>query len=230
MPGISTGLKKKLTISPCTVDEAGNISVDSSKPAFEALINPAGYKHQRSIEYNKKKTLGQAGAEPKFSAICPEKIVLQDLVLDGTGVVVLIGMSDVKTMISCLMDVVYKYIGTNHEPNHVRLLWGSLIFFGRVESIAIDYTLFKPSGEPLRAKLQLTFVGWMSDQEMGLKANRSSPDLTHIVEVKAGDSLPLLCYRIYKDSSYYMEVARVNNITNFRDLKPGLKLRFPPLA
>ena len=156
--------------------------------------------------------------------------MLQDLILDGTGVVVLIGMSDVKTMVQNLMDVVYKYIGTNHEPNHVRLLWGSLIFFGRVESIGVDYTLFKPSGEPLRAKLQLTFVGWMSDQEASLKANRSSPDLTHIVEVKAGDSLPLLCYRIYKDSAYYMEVARVNNITNFRDLKPGLKLRFPPLG
>lgn len=229
---IITGLKTKLSISPCTVDEAGNITVDLSQSAFEAMINPSGYKHTRTIEYNKKKTLGQAGSEPKFSAICPEKIVLQEMVLDGTGAAgaVVTGISDVKSRVSQLMDVVYDYVGTNHEPNHVRLLWGSLIFFGRVESVSVDYTMFKPSGEPLRAKVNLAFVGWMSNEEISLTANRSSPDLTHIVEVKAGDSLPMLCYRIYKDSAYYMEVAKVNGITNFRDLKPGLKLLFPPLG
>lgn len=230
MVGLSTGLKKKLTISACKVDEAGNISVDTTQTAFEVLINPAGYKHQRNIEYNKKKTIGQAGATPRFNGMCPEKVTLQDLILDGTGVVALIGMSDVKTMVDSLMTVIYKYVGTSHEPNYVRLLWGSLIFFGRAESIGVDYTLFKPSGDPLRAKLQMTFVGWMSEQEAMLKANPSSPDLTHLVEVRAGDTLPLLCYRIYKDSSYYTDVARINGITNFRDLKPGAMLRFPPLA
>ncbi|OGB25274.1 MAG: peptidoglycan-binding protein [Burkholderiales bacterium RIFCSPLOWO2_02_FULL_57_36] len=229
MAGFSTGLKEKLKISPCQVD-AGKITVDTSLPYFEALINPSGYKHQFSISYNKKKTLGQAGAEPKFNAICPEKLTLPELVLDGTGVVALLGMEDVTTLVERLMSVIYAYQGEKHEPNYVRFLWGSLIFFGRVESIAIDYTLFKPSGEPLRAKVQLGVVGWMSTEEITLRSNRSSPDLSHIVEVKAGDSLPLLCNRIYKNSSYYLEVARVNNLTNFRDLKPGLKLRFPPLS
>ncbi|GGI52866.1 CIS tube protein [Oxalicibacterium solurbis] len=230
MPGISTGLKKKLTISACTVDEAGNIAVDNSQTAFEVLINPSSYKHQRAIEYNKKKTIGQAGATPRFNGMCPEKVTLQDIILDGTGVVSLIGMSDVKTMVDKLMTVIYKYVGKSHEPNYVRLLWGSLIFFCRAESIGVDYTLFKPSGAPLRAKVQITFVGWMSEQEAMLKANPSSPDLTHLVEVKAGDTLPLLCYRIYKDSGYYPQVARLNGITNFRDLRPGTVLRFPPLA
>ena len=45
MAGLSTGLKKLLTISPCKVDSAGNISVDSSKDSFEVMINPSGYSH-----------------------------------------------------------------------------------------------------------------------------------------------------------------------------------------
>lgn len=103
------------------------------------------------------------------------------------------------------------YDGENHEPNHVRLLGGSLIFCGRLESMSVEYTLFKPSGKPLRA-------------------NRSSPDLSHVIEVKAGDdALPLLCDRVYKDCSCYLEVARVNHITHFRDIAPGRKLHFPPL-
>jgi nucleoid-associated protein YgaU len=50
------------------------------------------------------------------------------------------------------------------------------------------------------------------------------------VEVKAGDTLPMLCYQIYKDSSYYLAVARLNQLQNFRQLQPGQLLRFPPLV
>lgn len=227
---ISTGLKKKLSIYPCNVVD-GTISVNPDKSkSFEAMINPASYKHQLKIDYSTKKSLGQSSAEPKFSAISPEVLTLPELVLDSTGVVALIGMKSVKEMVERLLSVVYVYEGAKHEPNHVRLLWGSFIFFGRAESISIDYTLFKPSGEPLRAKVHMSFVGWRSKEEDTLKANTSSPDLSHLVEVKLGDTLPLLCSRIYNDSSYYQEVARINNLTNFRNLEPGLLLRFPPLV
>lgn len=224
MVGVSTGLKKKLKISP--VDpESGSVK---SGDAFEVMLNPSSYSHSRSISYNENEALGQIGSEAKYKATQPENVSF-DIVLDGTGVVALIGASDVKTQIKKLNDVVYKYDGNNHEPNHVQLLWGSLIFFGRLTSMSVEYTLFKPSGEPLRAKVKLEFTGFMSKDEQALRAQRSSPDLSHLIEVKAGDTLPLLCYRVYKDCSYYPEVARINNITSFRDLKPGTKLHFPPL-
>lgn len=95
--------------------------------------------------------------------------------------------------------------------------------------MTVDNTLFTSSGEPLRAKLQLEFDSFMTNEEEALRANRSSPDMSHLVEVRAGDTLPLLCYRIYRDSSYYLDVARHNNITDFRNLEPGSKLHFPPL-
>jgi nucleoid-associated protein YgaU len=111
----------------------------------------------------------------------------------------------------------------------VRLLWGSLIFFGRMTSMSTQYTLFKASGEPLRAKVDLQFVGTMSKSESQLVANRSSPDLSHVVVVRDGDTLPLLCNRIYGDSSYYPEVAQANGLAGFRELLPGQRLVFPPL-
>ncbi len=223
---VSTGLKKKLKLSPCTVDDSGNVTVDDGS-AFEVMLNPSSYSHSYSIGYNKKEALGQLASDTKFSGIKPEKVGF-DIVIDGTGVVEL-GGDDVKTQVKSLTGIVYKYDGNNHEPNHVRLLWGSLIFFGRLESMSVEYTLFKPSGEPLRAKIKLGFTGFMSKEEEALRANRSSPDLSHQIEVKAGDTLPALCYRVYKDSSYYLEVAKANNITNFRDIAPGSKLHFPPL-
>lgn len=57
-----------------------------------------------------------------------------------------------------------------------------------------------------------------------------SPPMTHIVTVRAGDTLPALCHRIYGDSGYYVKVAAFNNLNPLRKLKPGTQLLFPPLS
>jgi len=227
MADTASGKKDKLTIATCKVDDAGNITVE--KNSFEFMLNPSEYDHSFAIEYNKKEAIGQSGSDIKFSGIKPEKLKFSTLI-DGTGALGSeASKDDVKTQLKKIRDIVYRYDGDKHEPSHVRVLWGSQIFFGRLESMTIDSKLFKPSGEPLRSIVQLQFSGFMSKEEEALRANRSSPDMSHLIEVKAGDTLPLLCYRVYRDSSYYLEVARENNLTDFRDIRPGSKLHFPPL-
>uniref|UniRef100_A0AAU6WLI4 LysM domain-containing protein n=1 Tax=Chryseobacterium endophyticum TaxID=1854762 RepID=A0AAU6WLI4_9FLAO len=58
---------------------------------------------------------------------------------------------------------------------------------------------------------------------------KNSPDLTHKRTIQDGDTLPLMTERIYGDSKYYLEVAKVNNLINFRQLVPGEELYFPPI-
>ena len=53
--------------------------------------------------------------------------------------------------------------------------------------------------------------------------------MTHIVTFRDGDTVPQLCNRIYGDGAYYVEVARINNITNFRNIKLGTRLYMPPV-
>lgn len=226
MAGLSTGLKEKLTITECTLEEDGSITAGTN--SFEVMLNPPSYSRNYSICYNQKQTLGQLGNESKFNGIDPENITI-NLILDGTGVVNVIGMTDVNTQLQKLNAVIYNYDGSEHETNHVKLVWGSFLFYGRLKNMSVEYTLFKPSGEPLRAKVKLDFTSFASSKQQALTANNSSPDLSHLVEVKAGDTLPLLCYRIYKNSAYYADVAKVNNLDDFRNLKPGTKLHFPPL-
>lgn len=236
MPGFGTGLKAKLTLSRCTVSN-GKISVTGDK--FGVMINPSQFTHEHSITYagsnpekSKKKPLGEIGNELKFNTINPEKLGFK-IVIDGTGVVNASvpggGSPDVKTQVENLKKIVYNYDGRNHEPNIVNILWGNFSFDGRLESLSVEYTLFKPSGEPLRANVTLSFAQHLTKEEQLLLANKSSPDLTHVVEVRAGDTLPQLCYRIYNDGAYYPEIAKANNLTHFRDLRPGLRLHFPPL-
>jgi hypothetical protein len=225
------GFLKKMTVTSCSVNDAGDVKATGA--SFEVMINPAGYSHQRKIEYSPKAHLGALGKRNSFSAMDAEEVSFEEIVIDGTGVVPAPAgkkLSDVRTQVKDLTNIVYTYSGSQHEPPWVRLLWGNLIFFGRLKAMSVNYTLFNPGGEPLRARIKLSFVGAMSAQEEALRANRNSPDLSHQVVVVDGDTLPLLCYRIYRDSSYYPEVARVNELTNFRRLRAGTRLFFPPLA
>jgi len=140
------------------------------------------------------------------------------------------GGKAVKDQIALLRKVAYDYKGSGHEPPVVEVSWGTLLIQARLDSLNIDYTLFKPSGEPLRAKLSLTFFEYKSTEETYQEVAQQSPDLTHLVAVKAGDTLPMLCFQIYQDSSHYLAVARLNNLRQFRNLQPGQVLRFPPLV
>jgi hypothetical protein len=93
----------------------------------------------------------------------------------------------------------------------------------------ITYSLFKPNGDPLRAKITATFIKYETEEAI-LAANRiSSPDLTHQRVSRAGDRLDLLTFNIYDDSGFFLQVARANDLTSPRNLKAGQELFFPPV-
>ncbi len=232
MPDTAPGQKTQLKLTRYSVNKDGTTTFDENVE-FIAMLNPAEFKHSFGIAYDKKKKQGQAAANPKFAAVDTERVNFS-LLLDGTGVVPGNAPNrppkEVKQMVLDLNKVVYQYVGDKHEPGHVRVLWGSLIFFGRMETMSAQYTLFKPNGWPLRARIELSFVGAMSKKEEELVSNRSSPDLSHRIVVREGDTLPLLCHRVYGDPGYYVEIARFNRLVDFRRLVPGTKLHFPPLG
>ena len=229
MAGLSLGLKKKLKITACTVDDG---KMTPGTDTYEVMINPANLSLTHAVCYNQTASPGAIGSDSKFCKNPPDKVNFE-IVIDGTGVVNLpipgIGSDDVKTQIKALKAIAFDYDGDNHEPNVVQLLWGSFIFYGRLDSLAIDYTLFKPCGDPLRAKVKLAFFGFLSKEEAAKKKDDQSPDMTHFIEVKGSDTLPALCRKIYGDGAYYLDVARINNLVNFRHIRPGTRLRFPPL-
>lgn len=198
-------------------------------------INPASYSQTFKICYNDRQGQGSPGGSPDFNRI-PSTTLKLELVFDGTGVVPspLPGIqpfSDdgIKKQLDAFRKVVFGYDGKVHSPYYLKLTWGTLEFCCRLSSLAIDYTLFKPDGTPLRARATATFIAFSSEEKLDLEADNQSADLSHLVTVKAGDTLPLLCYDIYGSSTHYLEVARVNGLDEFRHLTPGTQLLFPPL-
>jgi hypothetical protein len=230
---LPSGTKTPLTMTVCQETSKGKLKRQTgSGQSIALLINPAQLKLSRSVSLKKITPLGGVGQGQKFNQMPPSDLSFS-VVFDGTGVVPKPAGStlpdDVEEQLEALLKVIYVYAGDKHEPNIVQVVWGSLLFVGRLTSFVTDYTLFKPNGHPLRATAALAFSSYMSIEEAKLEANASSPDLSHVVEVRAGDTLPLLCQRIYGDGRYYPAVARFNRLSSFRVLRPGMHLHFPPL-
>ncbi len=206
----------------------------SPKGTFMAQINPSSISVTAGGSYEHQ---GGKIKTTTFSAYNPPKITF-DMYVDSTGALGLIRGNPLAVMeqIENFKKVCYYYVGTDHDTPYVKILWGTafmkyklLDYFYRLETLTVNYTLFSPIGIPLRAKLSVAFIGDISLPTGSKLEQPSSPDLTHLITVKAGDSLPNLCKKIYGDAGMYHHIARINKLTNFRSLTPGQQLEFPPI-
>ena len=214
-----------------TFDEASKTGTP-----FTVMINPASYTHKYKICYNNRQVQGDNGGSPEFNKIAVDRVNFE-LIFDGTGVLptampgILPSTEDgIADTLQSFRELVFDYTGDIHSPKYLKLTWGTFVFQCRLESMDLTYTLFMPDGTPLRAKAQLNFLGYTALADLARDAEEESPDMSHLVTVRAGDTLPLLCFRIYGDSRHYLEVARANNLSSVQALAAGARLLFPPLA
>jgi Contractile injection system tube protein len=146
---------------------------------------------------------------------------------------------NIEKYIERLRKVTYSYNKEAHQPNFLKVTWGTAIANSTtdltatsgvyrcvLEELTVDYELFSQTGTPVRAAVTLKLKPHLAPEERPLGA---SPDLSHIIEIKYGDNLPKLCQDIYDSPEYYHQVAKVNGLQSAYDLEPGMRLLFPPL-
>lgn len=181
------------------------------------------------ITYNKDKQLGSIGGSVRFNKYDPKQLELK-FIIDCTGVVEGTKKSDkVYHKVNALEDLLYTYNSEGHHPSYVIVSYAELIFKGVLQFMNTDYTLFSAKGIPLRATVRLSFKGAMCSEEERKKYSKQSPDMSRLITVKEGETLPYLCHKIYGDSLLVRQVARFNNLSGFRNIPAGTELLFPPL-
>lgn len=200
----------------------------SKRNELDLQINPASLKYTMGISYSKDKRMGVSGKEIKFDSYDDSTLAF-DILLDDTGVIPMKRKSIVD-MINFLEEVLYNLDGDTHDPNYLHVNWGSFSYKGRVSSLSYDYTMFRPDGSPLRVKISVTITGYMNRLYESQIVNRRSPDLSRLIVLKSGESVAFWCNEIYGDGSYCMDVARHNNLSDFRNIPAGTELLFPPLV
>jgi hypothetical protein len=193
---------------------------------FSAYVNPNEITLAYEMEYDSAQGSGTTNSRMNFKKVKPGDMSLT-FFIDGTGANgILINVQERVEQ----FQTVTGYNGNIHRPNYLKIMWGTLQIKRCVlKSASIAYKLFQPDGVPLRAVITANFTDNSDDQTRVALTRDQSPDLTHVRIAKAGDSLPGLCFQIYGDPSYYLEVARANRLNSFSQLLPGTKLFFPPL-
>lgn len=204
-------------------------------PAFTAPINPESFTKNLQIDFDSRRGHGSDGTDLRYKSTVPEELSLE-FILDGTQTMEGYGGPDtsLKTMpvhdqLKKFLDSVYKYEGEIHRPKFLLLIWGSEIRFRCILSnLQINHTLFNTEGEPLRARLNATFMNYKAREERLAQERQQSADLTHQRKMQQGDRLDLMTYKIYNDSKYFLQVARTNGLSQLRNIPVGLNLFFPP--
>jgi len=194
---------------------------------YNVLVNPENYKVKNEQQYSSSDTtIGSSAQTAKYKGSGSGMFEII-IFFDGTGI---ISKDKVDDQIKEVKDLIYQYNGDIHEPNYLRVYWGTQsLFQGRLKTWNVNFTMLDMDGSPLRAEVTATLVSSVSAKKKALEEKKNSSDLTHVRTVLDGDNLPLMCYRIYGDSSYYIKVAKHNNLINFRAIQPGDIITFPPV-
>jgi hypothetical protein len=199
--------------------------IKSKDGVFELKINPTSLKFSKKVKYNESNVLGASSGHVMYDAHAPSTLSF-DFVLDSTG----IAYEKKETLDRTIADfekVAYSMNGNTHKPNDLTISWGSFVFQCHLTSLSYDYTLFSPLGEPLRVRVSVEFTSNISLEEAEKQTNKQSPDMTHIITLKSGESIAGWCNEIYGDASYCVDVAQYNHLPGFRNIPAGTKITFP---
>lgn len=193
---------------------------------FKFLFNPASYLQKYELEFEEAQGRGSTASAQKFKRIKPRDFSLE-FHLDGTGTSA--EKIDVEERITAFLALTAALKGKTHQPYFLRIKWGTLLLDCILKSAEITYSLFDPEGKPIRAKVNASFSEVKDDEKRVREDDTSSPDFTHYHVVSEGETLPILSHRYYGDIKFYLDIARVNTLNNYRRLQAGTVLLFPPV-
>lgn len=223
-------LKKMKIYAYTNVDLADEhlASIAGIDNPYTALINPETYTVEIKYEFENAQGQGTTGGSQQFKVKLPEEMSFEFL-FDNTGIIDGKPKESIAADIENFKKFLMDYDGNSHQPRFFKFAWGSDLFKGRCSALNINFKLFNPDGTPIRAICKVSLKQATAEELRVIEQNDRSPDLTHYRTVQKGDTLPLMCHKIYGKSSYYIQVAMVNKLQNFRSLEVGSNIFFPPI-
>ncbi len=227
---------------------ASSIAQTAAGGVFELQVNPEQFGRTFTINHKCTPAIGSPlNKDIQFSNVAPETLDIK-FTIDGTGLVPFqqpaidlvtqafanagsdAQVAFVSTKLAQLELVAYGIIGEKHRPPFIVINWGKLVFLGVLQSMNQTHTLFHPTGLPLRVEVNLKFLEYKMPSVALAALSLLSPDLTRKRQVKSSDNILTLCEEVYEKPDYYIEVAKANNLTNFRRIEAGKELLFPPIV
>lgn len=225
LTALQAGQLTKLVFIPCK--DASCAEEDTAIGRYTVMYNPNNIAVKLQIEREGTQADGETSAPMRFKRIKPQDYSFE-FIIDGTGANAE-PKKDVPEEVTNFLNVVYTLKGDIHQPNYLKILYGSVLLKCVLKSVDVTYNLFSANAKPLRAKVNASFMSCVDQDLSEMINNKSSPDMTHIRTLKRSDRLISLANKIYKKNNFYLEVAKANGLDSFRSLKEGTQIYFPPI-
>ncbi|WP_405861593.1 LysM peptidoglycan-binding domain-containing protein [Streptomyces sp. NBC_00090] len=234
MPGFLGGLvasglsRASLAIHQPPTDLGGSMGGRLGEVKFQ--FNPDQLQLSRSANWHTEPAVAYTrGAPPKFTGSEPAQLQLE-VFLDRSGAP---SSNDVQQQVELLLsccEVTQQSISAKApSPPWVKFSWGSFStvqFVAYVTSVSATYTLFSPSGIPIRATCSLSLTE-VSTATKGQNPTSGALSARRVHRTVAGDSLASLAWREYGDATRWRVIAEANGIDDPMRLRPGTELLLP---
>jgi Contractile injection system tube protein/LysM domain len=188
-------------------------------------FNPENYTVSKTNIWTYKPTQGKDMPDPEFGGGMPmtyKLSLLLDVSMEGNG-------ASVKDQANKLMQAMH---GGGSAPKFITFSWGSIALPKAAPvSLSIQYALFQPNGEPIRAFVDLELAQAADTTPVGQAQNPTTRGIAglraHIV--RDGDSLPSIANEAYGDPTRWRVIAEANGIDDPMKLRRGAALSVPRL-
>jgi len=191
---------------------------------IECAFNPPEYDVEKRVNYGQLKATGSGASVQQFVDGSAETLSME-LFFDTS-----IERTDVREEYIDDFDQLLEVDGELHAPPICKFVWGSgLEFTALVESARKRFTKFLPSGEPVRARVNVTFREYETSDFHRSKVSPESTDKTKAWTVTEGDTLWLIAAEEYGDPAHWRTIAETNDVEDPRQLEAGRVLELPPL-
>jgi hypothetical protein len=193
--------------------------------SIECAFNPENYTISKTNIWTYKPTQGQDLPKAEFGGGLPMSYklsLLLDVSLDGSD-------ASVKDQANKLMQAMH---GGGSAPKFITFTWGSVKLPKAAPiSLSIQYALFHPNGEPMRAFVELELAQAEQLTPAGKAQNPTTRGVAGLRShtVRDGDSLPLIAYQSYGDAGRWRTIAEANGIDDPLRLRRGTELSIPRL-
>jgi hypothetical protein len=202
---------------------------------IECAFNPSSYTVSKTNVWNYKPSTGVDLPDGEFGGGLPRRTNL-NLLLDVSLLGVDQSVKDTANKLLKMMEAGGGG-GGGSAPPKVTFRWGSVDLPKSVPvSLTIQYILFHPNGEPIRATVDLELAqAEKASTASGSPGNQAQNPTTRaerglrIHRVRDGDSLTSIAYDAYGDPTRWRTIAEANGIDDPMRLRRGRELNIPRL-
>lgn len=191
---------------------------------ISAMFNPTEYSRSKRVEYGEQKVAGLGSPVAQFVNGEAETLSME-LFFDESE-----SRGDVTEQTGQL-DILLSVDDQLGAPPFCTFVWGQGIEFQAVlESADKQFTMFRPDGTPIRARVNVTFREYRQPSTERAGGSDGGSDETGRRTVKEGDTLWGIAKEEYGDPTKWKRIASANGIEDPRSLQPGTALTIPPTS